>query len=107
MTDVTRETDLTRIDGVPTEKAVVNPQLESVDLEAERLGLKKIRLSSRSAQGSAQGAAIITLLLVLSAAIFAGVAAGLGLSAATSIIVGIAVPVGIYMLVRVTSRNRP
>lgn len=97
----TEQTDLTKLEGDPTENATVGVHLESADVT---IGPDGLRATARSVEGSAQSAAVTTLILIGAAAVLIGTAAGIGLPHVGALIVGLSVPVGIYLLIRFTGR---
>ena len=58
MSDVTRQTDLTKLEGDPTDRSAFTPHIETVEAAIEVIGGNKVNLATKSAEGSAQNAAM-------------------------------------------------
>jgi hypothetical protein len=105
---ILRKTDLTKLEGYPTERADVDFKRERIWLKGKMpgwLGGSSFELSSEFIADSPLGTAMTTLSLVGTGCLLAGVAYAIGVPGIAALIVGLCAPIGIFTLVRVLSRR--
>ena len=98
--DNTTETDLTRLEGLPTSRADFSPLLEKVTLRGTLLG-NTVEVTGEHLPGSAQSTANTAFLLMFAACLVTSTAYLIGVPAITALIVGLCAPVGTFTLIDV------
>ncbi len=105
MPETGRETDLTKIEGPPTERAVPQFQLESSGLEAKLPGGASVKTNNSTFANSPQAAAHTTLVLILAGCLAATIPLAAGAPAWLTIAIGVFLPPALFMLVRFGYRS--
>jgi len=99
MAEIAKDTDLSKLEGQPTERAVPQFQLESSGLEANLPGAS-VKVTGNTFPDSPQAVANTTLRLVVAGCLGATIPLAAGAPIWVTIAIGVCLPPALFMLVR-------